>query len=194
MLYREAIRLTSPRQRMGLYTNLGALLMGSGQIDDCLKALKQAIELALEYKQTDSYLVCLFFLCSSVSNCTQMCSTPNSNAHCIYVARHICDPGALSFAEPFESVCQEPCQIAFNTSNTFLLHPGYTAARKKCRQHVGYNLCMSLQVCRNENRFCSSYKSHCLAWCIYACRQHTIANCAQHLVHSNRCSKCINEL
>nr|QIG37617.1 sulfotransferase-like protein [Trebouxia lynnae] len=54
--YREAIRLTTPQQRMGLYTNLGALLMGSDHIDDCLAALKQALALALEYRQTDSYL------------------------------------------------------------------------------------------------------------------------------------------
>ena len=42
---------------MGLYTNLGALLMSSGQIDSCLAALNKAIALAHEYKQTDSYLV-----------------------------------------------------------------------------------------------------------------------------------------
>lgn len=42
---------------MGLYTNLGALLMSSGQIDDCLEALNKAISLAYQYMQTDSYLV-----------------------------------------------------------------------------------------------------------------------------------------
>lgn len=56
-MHREAIRLTSPKQHMGLYTNLGALLMTSGQIDGCLIALNTAIALAYEYKQTDSYLV-----------------------------------------------------------------------------------------------------------------------------------------
>lgn len=42
---------------MGLYTNLGALLMGSGRIDDCLTALQTGIALAHEYQQTDSNLV-----------------------------------------------------------------------------------------------------------------------------------------
>lgn len=58
-VHREAIRLTSAKQHMGLYTNLGALLMTSGQIDACLVALNKAITLAYEYKQTDSYLVSL---------------------------------------------------------------------------------------------------------------------------------------
>lgn len=56
-MHREAIRLTSSQQHMGLYTNLGALLMGSGQLDECLAALNKAIALAHEYQQTDSYLV-----------------------------------------------------------------------------------------------------------------------------------------
>ncbi|KAL3144289.1 hypothetical protein ABBQ32_004053 [Trebouxia sp. C0010 RCD-2024] len=56
--YREAIRLTSSQQHMGMYTNLGALLMGSGQIDGCLAALNRAIALAHQYQQTDSYLYC----------------------------------------------------------------------------------------------------------------------------------------
>lgn len=56
-VHREAIRLTSPKQHMGLYTNLGALLMTSGQINSCLVALNKSIALAYEYKQTDSYLV-----------------------------------------------------------------------------------------------------------------------------------------
>ncbi len=57
LAYREAIRLTSPRAGIGLYTNLGALLMGSGRIDDCLTALQTGIALAHEHKQTDSNLV-----------------------------------------------------------------------------------------------------------------------------------------
>lgn len=56
-MHREAIRLTSSQQHMGMYTNLGALLMGSGQIDGCLAALNRAIALAHQYQQTDSYLV-----------------------------------------------------------------------------------------------------------------------------------------
>ncbi len=55
--HREAIRLASPQAGMGLYTNLGALLMGSGRIDDCLTALQTGIALAHKYKQTDSNLV-----------------------------------------------------------------------------------------------------------------------------------------
>ena len=54
---REAIRLASPRSGMGLHTNLGALLMGSGRIDDCLTALQTGIALAHEHMQTDSNLV-----------------------------------------------------------------------------------------------------------------------------------------
>ncbi len=57
LAYREAIRLTSPRAGIGLYTNLGALLMGSGRIDDCLTALQTGIALAHEHKLTDSNLV-----------------------------------------------------------------------------------------------------------------------------------------
>ena len=57
MPYREAIRLTSPQAGVGLYTNLGALLMGSGRIADCLTALQTGIDLAHEHHQTDSALV-----------------------------------------------------------------------------------------------------------------------------------------
>ncbi len=57
LAYREAIRLTSPRAGIGLYTNLGALLMGSGRIDACLTALQTGIALAHEHKLTDSNLV-----------------------------------------------------------------------------------------------------------------------------------------
>ena len=64
-LYREAIRLTSPQAGVGLYTNLGALLMGSGRIADCLTALQTGIDLAHEHQQTDSALV----RCCSASAC-----------------------------------------------------------------------------------------------------------------------------
>lgn len=43
---------------MGIYTNLGALLLGSGRVDACLEALHTSIALANQYKQTDSSLVC----------------------------------------------------------------------------------------------------------------------------------------
>ena len=72
---------------MGLYTNLGALLMGSDHIDDCLAALKQALALALEYRQTDSYLVCLLSAIFLIASKCEVCPTQNTNTHCLLCSK-----------------------------------------------------------------------------------------------------------
>ena len=54
---RDTIRLAPEFATVGVYTNLGALLMGAGQIENCLQALHTSIALAKQYQQTDSPLV-----------------------------------------------------------------------------------------------------------------------------------------
>ena len=77
MLCREVIRLAPAHATVGVYTNLGALLMGAGQLEDCLLALHTSIALAKQYQQTDSPLVCqMLTLYSSQSQLLFECSKP----------------------------------------------------------------------------------------------------------------------
>lgn len=55
---REVIRLAPEHSTMGVYTNLGALLMGAGRLSDCLPVLHAGIAIAKQYEQTTTPLVC----------------------------------------------------------------------------------------------------------------------------------------